>query len=97
MDKEYLMIKDVVKAYRSKMNISQGELAASLVNGILNKKLSRQAISNWESGKDEPDAIFLLQCAIIHEDWRRQFAGDCLCAMIPEAFQRINGRFVFLG
>jgi DNA-binding transcriptional regulator YiaG len=97
VDKEYLLTKDVIKSYRSKMNITQGELAAYLVKGVLNKKLSRQAVSNWELGNDEPDVVFLLLCTVIYKDWRRQFVADCLCAMLPEVFKRFNGRLVFLG
>jgi transcriptional regulator with XRE-family HTH domain len=94
--KEYLSVKDVVKTYRSKMGLSQVELAASLVNGILNKKLSRQAVSNWELGIDEPEVTFLLQCMAVHDDWRRQFAADCLCAILPELFQRVDGSIQIL-
>ena len=57
--------------------------------GLSMRKFSRQlgishaAISNWASGKSEPDVSTLLNWRVMFCDWRLTFATEILNAMIP--------------
>ena len=57
--------------------------------GLSMRKFSRQlgishaSISNWASGKSDPDVVVLLNWRVAFCDWRLAFATEILNAMIP--------------
>lgn len=54
------MINENIRAYRENKNITQAELAEKLY-------VTRQAVSNWENGKTEPDIDTLNKIATVLE------------------------------
>jgi len=57
-----------IKKFRTEMAISQDELAEKVF-------VSRQSISNWETGKTYPDIKSLLQLLFRPYRWRSIWAG----------------------
>lgn len=86
-----MTIKDVVKNYLDKGGLTQQGLADALNQSLVNTGVSRVSVSNWLNGKYEPETDFLLVCAQVYSDWRRQFAFECLQAKLPEVFELQDG------
>jgi DNA-binding transcriptional regulator YiaG len=80
-------ISDVTQIYRDQLKLSQDKFALKLIESLVNIKITRQAISNWEKGHDHPSTDFLLLCAVVYQDWRRSWAMSCLKAKLPEVFE----------
>jgi len=86
MSGDNIRICDVTQTYREQLNIAQEEFANLLTKELVNIKVSRQAVSNWEKGENYPSTDFLLLCSVIYEDWRQAWAMDCLKVKLPEVF-----------
>lgn len=78
----------VTTEYRRRHGHTYRSFADALNEHLVNTGISHQSIQNWEKGMTDPSTDFLLVCLVAHTDWRRQFAIDCLCAKLPEAFER---------
>lgn len=89
-------ISEITLGFRDKLGAARGskvtqeEFGGLLAEGLLNSGITRVTIHNWESGKGEPDLKFLLSIYTYHfwkkNDWRFQWALECLRAMQPETF-----------
>jgi len=46
-------------------------------------------VRGWEKDKNfyEPDPRLLLECMATYQDWRAEWARDCLRAMFPDLFE----------
>jgi transcriptional regulator with XRE-family HTH domain len=53
--------------------------------------VSHAAVSNWASGKSEPDIYFLLDLLKKFCDWRREFAIDLMGIMAPDVASAMSG------
>ena len=84
-------LSQVTSSYRKKLDLTYRSFAEALNEHLVNTGISHQSIANWEKGITDPTTDFLLVCLVVHEDWRRQFAIDCLVAKLPEVFERVDG------
>jgi len=81
-------ISNVITAYRQSKEMTYRSFADALNEHLVNTSVTFMSISNWEKGMTDPNTDFLLTCLVVHQDWRRQWAIDCLCAKLPEVFER---------
>ena len=83
----------VTGKYRREKDLTYRAFADALGERVGNTTISHASVINWEKGITEPSTDFLLRCLVIRpvEDWRHQYAIDCLCAKLPEVFERVNG------
>lgn len=88
----------VTGEFRRREGLSYRGFAEALGEHLVNTGISHQSAMNWEKGTTEPSTDFLLICLVVHEDWRVDWAIECLCAKLPEVFDRyIDGRLVVLS
>jgi transcriptional regulator with XRE-family HTH domain len=80
------MIDEIVKKYRKQQNLSQDAFGQSLCERLPGVELTRQAISNWERGAQTPDYMFLVAMAMAYNDWRFDFALECLQVLRPSVW-----------
>jgi len=52
--------------------------------------VTRQAVYNWEWEKNHPDIAFLLMIASTRNDWRRDWALNCLHQIRPDVFAPVE-------
>jgi transcriptional regulator with XRE-family HTH domain len=78
----------IVKKYRKELGFTQRAFAKNLGQSIKNIGITHATIGNWEAGKHEPGTDFLLLVMMVYSDWRMEWAIDCLCAKLPEVFDR---------
>jgi transcriptional regulator with XRE-family HTH domain len=71
------MLPEEIKQQRLFLNLTQAELAEKL-------SISTQTLSNWETGRTEPDAPKMLELALHHLVWmmprsekHKQFIAQC--------------------
>lgn len=83
--------------YRKNVEESYRGFAESLTEHLVNTGISHVSVQNWEKGMTDPNTDFLLICLVVHQDWRRQWAIDCLCAKLPEVFERVDDRLQILA
>jgi transcriptional regulator with XRE-family HTH domain len=57
------MLSEEIKQQRLLLNLTQAELAEKL-------SISTQTLSNWETGRTEPDAPKMLELALRHLVWQ---------------------------
>lgn len=81
---------------RKRQGLTYRAFADLITERMVNISISHPTIINWEKGCTEPSTDFLLICLVMHTDWRRQFAIDCLCAKLPEVFERVDGTIKIL-
>lgn len=82
-------VSEIVKKYRQEQKMSLREFAAAL-----NKPLaildgdgpSYQAVYSWENGDYEPKIMTLNLIALHTNDWRRDFAFECLATLRPDLY-----------
>lgn len=91
----------IVRTYRADQGLTLEQMADELreqMAGTMFANLSRQAIGLWERGT-LPNTIFLIRASRVYDDWRREFALDCLAAMEPDLFEPAGeiGREVLAG
>ena len=92
-------IGEIVTSYLVRSKLTLRAFADKLTEGLSNNSLTHATIINWRDGKTEPETDFLLECAVVYDDWRRDFAADCLKTKLPGVFvddlgailERING------
>ncbi len=80
------MLPEVVKKYRNYTNLTQEDFAESLCVKLPGVSLTKQAISNWERGAQTPDYMFLIAVLMAYNDWRYDFALDCLQVLRPSVW-----------
>lgn len=78
----------VTGKYRKRLGMTYRSFADALNEHLINTGISHTSVANWEKGITDPSTDFLLVCMVAHSDWRRQFAIDCLCAKLPEVYER---------
>lgn len=76
----------VTRNYRKLNSLSQEEFGAALAEQLPEYSFTKQAVSQWEKGKNKPDFEFLVLSAMRYSDWRRDWAFECLAALRPEVF-----------
>lgn len=81
-------ISKIITEYRKRLDLTYRAFAEILTEHLVNTGISHTSVSYWEKGINDPSTDFLLTCLVVHEDWRRQFAIDCLCAKLPAVFER---------
>jgi transcriptional regulator with XRE-family HTH domain len=86
----------VIAETRKRNGLTYRAFAEKITEHLVNLTISHQTIMNWEKGCTEPPTDFLLTCLVVHADWRRQFAIDCLVAKLPEVFERVDGSIQIL-
>lgn len=77
-------IDQIIQKYRNQQNLSQQELADALTEALPGVSLTRQAVHNWESGRQAPGYLFLVSVFMAYGDWRCDFARECLAVLKPE-------------
>jgi hypothetical protein len=85
----------VVKQHRETMNLSMRAFADALNQKLVNTGVTYTTVSRWEDEKSpyEPDMRLLFECIATYQDWRAQFAVDCLRSMWPDLTG--SGKVVF--
>lgn len=78
-------VSEVVRQYQQALGITLEQMAEKLTESI-EWELTRQAIHSWRRGTSEPKTDLLLQVLVTYEDWRQDFARDCLRAKNPIIF-----------
>ena len=87
----------VASEYRKRRGMTYRAFAEALTEHLVNTSISHASVMNWEKGMTEPSTDFLLTCLVVHNDWRAEWAIDCLCAKLPAVFDRnIDGRLIIL-
>ena len=87
----------VTSEYRKRLGLTYRAFAETLIEHLVNTSISHQTVMNWEKGMTDPGTDFLLICLVVHDDWRTDWAIECLCAKLPEVFdRRIDGRLILL-
>jgi transcriptional regulator with XRE-family HTH domain len=87
----------VTARVRNEQGLTYRDMADALNEHLVNTSVTHATAMNWEKGKTDPNTDFLLTCLIVHNDWRADWAIECLCAKLPAVFdQSIDGRLVFL-
>lgn len=84
------MLAEKIRDTRKDQQLTQGSFAEALCAWLPGINLSRQSISNWETGHYQPDYMFLLSVAIAYTDWRHSFAIECLELLRPEVWGEVN-------
>jgi hypothetical protein len=83
---------------RRREGLTYRAFASALCEHLEDTGISHQSVMNWEKGITEPGTDFLLTCLVVHDDWRAEWAVDCLCRKLPAVFdRRIDGRLVMLS
>lgn len=85
---EFKNTADVTKYYRAQQNISLAKFSDALNEKLIHTSVTRAAVSSWENEVYGPRAEFLLIVMMVYSDWRMEWAIDCLCAALPEVFER---------
>ena len=80
------MIDQIIKKYRKETSLTQDAFAESLCVKLPGVSLTKQAISNWERGAQTPDYMFLIAVLMAYNDWRYDFALDCLQVLRPSVW-----------
>lgn len=70
-------IGNVVKQFRKSLNKTQAQFGRDLA-------VTKQCISNWELNKRVPSIDYFRNLTVCFSDWRKEFAEQCLSAMINE-------------
>jgi transcriptional regulator with XRE-family HTH domain len=81
-----IMINKIVTKYRKEIDLTQEDFAESLCVKLPGVSLTKQAISNWERGAQTPDYMFLIAVLMAYNDWRYDFALECLAALRPSVW-----------
>jgi transcriptional regulator with XRE-family HTH domain len=90
-------ISHITTEIRQRMRLTYRAFADALCEHLVNVAISQTSIMNWEKGLYVPSTDFLLICLVVHNDWRAEWAIDCLCAKLPEVFDRaIDHRMIVL-
>ena len=79
-----MAISEVIQSHRSSQKLTQQEFADILTEKLPGISLTKQAIHNWESGKQSPGYLFLISIFMAYGDWRCDFARECLAVLKPE-------------
>jgi transcriptional regulator with XRE-family HTH domain len=75
---------DVVIRHRTQHDRSLRQFAQELNAGLINTGVTFATVRNWEQGEYPPRMDLLFECIATYDDWRAQFAADCLQAMYPD-------------
>ncbi len=78
----------ITREYRQRLGLTYRGFAEAMQEHLVNIGISHQSVVNWEKGITDPGTDFLLVCLVTYRDWRAQWAMDCLCAKLPEVFER---------
>jgi len=81
----------ITNTYRRAVDQTYRGFAELLNEHLVNTNITYASVMNWERGMTVPNTDLLLVLLMVHGDWRRQFAIDCLCAKLPEVFERADG------
>jgi transcriptional regulator with XRE-family HTH domain len=91
------LVSKITGDHRKFQGMTYRAFAEALTEHLVNTSVTHATAMNWEKGKTDPNTDFLLTCLIVHNDWRADWAIECLCAKLPAVFdQSIDGRLVFL-
>jgi transcriptional regulator with XRE-family HTH domain len=71
-------VAEIVARYRQQRKLSLACFGGALCEKLPGVRQSRQAVQNWEAGRQAPNRLFLLAVRASYEDWRREFAAECL-------------------
>jgi transcriptional regulator with XRE-family HTH domain len=84
----------VTSQYRKANSMTYRAFADALNKSLVNTGISHQSVANWEKGMTDPNTDMLLNCLVVYpvEDWRTQWAIDCLVAKLPVVFDRDEER-----
>ncbi len=77
-------ISEITRIERRVQGLTQEKFGEVLCEKIPGIDLSKQAISNWESGVQTPAYLFLVAVFRSYADWRGDWASTCLQAIKPE-------------
>jgi hypothetical protein len=93
-----MTIAEITRKYMRQFLLTQEKFTEALCEHLVNTNISRSSVSYWLNGKYEPETDFLLICLAVHKDWRAEWAIECLCAKLPEVFDRnLDGRMIVLS
>lgn len=82
-----MIISEIVRKYRVRHDASLRAFA-DMLSGEGPQSVTHQTIHNWENGTTIPSYFYLLSLALFNNDWRREFALECLAVMKPDYFAR---------
>jgi len=79
-------ISQITRTYRKTQQLTLDCFGAALVEELPDYSFTRQAVNAWESGRTKPDFEFLMKATFKYQDWRRDWAYECLAARSPDLF-----------
>jgi hypothetical protein len=77
----------ITQAVRMKQKLSRQSFRLALAEKVAGSSLTRQRVAHWEQAKAHPDLRLLLAMVLLYEDWRQEWALDCLGAAGEQALQ----------
>lgn len=80
-----MTVAEITRKTRQEQRLTLAQFGRDLAP-IVGRSLTRQAVSHWETGRQQPDEWLLIACALRCSDWRRDWAQACLSEMKPEVF-----------
>lgn len=73
----------IVKKYREEQRLPLRDFAKTI-------SVSHQTVLNWENGTNVPEYYRFLPIAMKFNDWRGDFAFDCMAALCPEHYPPVG-------
>ena len=81
-------IHEVVKAYREKQGLSLRKFADEINQQLVNTDVTYGTVNRWEDAEkpNKQDIRLLFECIATYQDWRAEWARDCMQSMFPDLF-----------
>ncbi len=78
------MIAELTKSTRKAQGLTMEQFGAALVEQLPGVETSKQAVQNWESGRQTPAYLFLVGIVRTYGDWRHDWGLSSLEALRPD-------------
>jgi len=78
----------VTKSYRIAQRLSLRDFAEEINKNLVNTNVTYATVNRWEQDDHyyEPDMRLLFECIATYQDWRAEWARDCLNSMWHDLF-----------
>ena len=79
---------EVTKTYRNAQGLSLRDFAEQINKDLVNTNVTYATVNRWEQELNyyEPDMRLLFECLATYQDWRAEWARDCLRSMWHDLF-----------
>lgn len=85
-----MTISEVTQNQRIDNDMTLEQFSTALCADLPGYKKSRQEVSAWEKGKQNPAYNFLMLVWLTYEDWRSKWALRCLEILKPQIWAEIQ-------